>query len=165
MAFRKLKKLIQLWRVAQRHETQYVSYSLQMLIFRGREPTVKEIRQLHWRLLLQGGGSALCWGILQSSRIWGCNSAIIHVLMLMQGYISVSATDGHSHRKNHRRSSKRARKHRQQTETQLNFPNQLATRADTNFNVCDMSDKQSHLPEGITDSNGDLVRGTTLACL
>ena len=33
-----------------RREIRYVSYSLQTLVFRGREPAAKEIRQLHWRL-------------------------------------------------------------------------------------------------------------------
>ena len=51
MAFRKFKKCIQMWRLARRHETQHVSYSLQTLVFRGREPAAKEIRRLHWRLL------------------------------------------------------------------------------------------------------------------
>ena len=50
MAFRKLKKKIQLWRLAWRRETRYVSYSLQRLVFQGREPAAKEIRRLHWRL-------------------------------------------------------------------------------------------------------------------
>ena len=31
-------------------ETQYIFYSLQILVFRGKEPVTKEIRRLHWRL-------------------------------------------------------------------------------------------------------------------
>ena len=39
-----------MWRLARKRETQYVSYSLQTLVFQEREPAVKEIRRLHWRL-------------------------------------------------------------------------------------------------------------------
>ena len=84
MSFRKLKKFIQMWRLARRRETQYFSYSLQTLVFRVREPAAKEIRRLHWGL--SNLAPEVVWCNLESSV--GCygigkinyNGLLLHLL-------------------------------------------------------------------------------------